>query len=364
MSRSEKENKKVIQTEVLRKINVQNKDLFLLARVQYQLGSPQFCMTLYDSIFFNKNRQQIENAIQTIVKSCDQIQISNRLDNFISQVPISLEKKLPFLLSKKNQVYFLKNLDRFNFSKRSLDFILDYLVLNEPKQAIEVLKKRNQMPIDRKHWENLFISNEQLLSLHEKLEVINIVLSSDKNNEEALLKSLIYIVRNDPDYLSENWKKYQTFVEKHPFLKEEYFISSLGDQKLNSPLLIDIKNKLLAGHLKNEHKKFSKKTQRKLNRYSSMLKELKKEIGYLQACNCLKNVTNKKWLTLKYYKIKRIKHKIDHHAYLHKGLAKNIQKQFNIVIKEYLALFHNYGNNRNLLLSNFELVFKKWRYQP
>ena len=133
------------------------------------------------------------------------------------------------------------------------------------------------MPIDRKHWENLFISNEQLLSLHEKLEVINIVLSSDKNNEEALLKSLIYIVRNDPDYLSENWKKYQTFVEKHPFLKEEYFISSLGDQKLNSPLLIDIKNKLLAGHLKNEHKKFSKKTQRKLNRYSSMLKELKRK---------------------------------------------------------------------------------------
>ena len=64
-------------------------------------------MTLYDSIFFNKNRQQIENAIQTIVKSCDQIQISNRLDNFISQVPISLEKKTTFPpLKKKPSLLF------------------------------------------------------------------------------------------------------------------------------------------------------------------------------------------------------------------------------------------------------------------
>lgn len=358
-----KGNKNLVQTRILNKISVEEKDLFLLARIQYQLGSRKYCSTLFDSIFVNKDKQQLVNSIQTLTKNCSSMRLGKKMNNFIYRVPVSLELKLPLLLAKQNQKQFTREFGNMKLSSKDQATTLTYMTSNEQKLAIKLLRTRHNFQNDYEHWQALYVANENLLSETEKLEAMNLVLQNKSPHKIALQKSLLFMVKNDPDYLKDHWGQYRQVIENQNTLKEEYFISGLGANELQSPALKSIKEKLLAGELRNEHKSFSKGTQRKLNRYSAIIRDLKKEIQYLKTCQCLNKVANKKWLTNKYYRVKKIKRNIDRHTYLHQDLALNVQEQFNIVLDEYLSLFEKKRQDQDPLLANFELVFKKWRYQ-
>jgi tetratricopeptide (TPR) repeat protein len=355
-------NNNMMQTKVLDKVQVDKDSLFLLARIQYQMRSKKFCSTLLDSVFVNKDKKQITNAIQTLSKKCPKTGLKGSMNKFVYRVPVKFKAKLPYLLSKQNRTQFSSRFFDYNLSQKHQNQVIDFLTSEHPTLSLKILREKSKIKEDIEFWQRHYAANEKLLSQTEKLEIMNLTLSGTGSNKTAMQKSLLYMVKHDMAYLKDNWEKHKSTIESQKILKEEYFISGLGDDSLQSKTLLRIKKKLLAGELRKEHKSFSKPTQRQLNRYSGMIRNLQKEIKFLKNCGCLKKLSNKQWLTNKYYRIKKMKKRIDRHTYLHQGLATNVQKQFNIIIDEYLGLFEQKRSDQNPLLANFELVFKKWRY--